>query len=53
MSDEIINQSDVKEDTSLYLELQIQNGLKKVSKIWKARFFGKKEIHQQLRLIHL
>lgn len=42
MSDEIINQSGVTEGTSLYLELQIPNGLNIVSKIWKTKFLGNK-----------
>lgn len=53
MSDESINQSSVKEDMGLYLEFQIQNGLDKVSKIWKTKLLGKKIIRQQLRLNHL
>lgn len=53
MSDESINQSSVKEDMGLYLEIQIQNGLDKVSKIWKTKLLGKKIIRQQLRLNHL
>lgn len=43
MSDESINQSSVKEDTGLYLEFQIQNGLDKVSKIWKTKWLGEKK----------
>lgn len=43
MSDESINQSSVKKDTGLYLEFQIQNGLDKVSKIWKTKLLREKK----------